>query len=170
MKGEQIQTIKDKGNQKEMLLVTKTLLKEETTLHRITDSNNQPSTSSPTMHETPKKASKIQMKAAVVHVWIPKFSKFAKLGTNPLKTSRQTVTGLTVGIGKAATGGSTQFALIYIIPTTMIVKKVGFLGSKTVFPQEAYAEIRKNKMGSNKQLRGACWAIKEEKNCKVKKK
>ena len=99
----------------------------------ITDSNNQPSTSSPTMHETPTKASKIQMEAAVVHVWIPKFSKFAKLGTNPLRTSRQTVIGLTVGSGKVATGGSTQFALIYIIPTTMIVKKSWILGQPNIF-------------------------------------
>ena len=53
------------------------------------------------------RASKIQMKAAAVQVLIPKFARFAKLSTNPLKISRQTAIGVTVEIAKAATGGFT---------------------------------------------------------------
>ena len=46
------------------------------------------------------------MKAAVVHVWILKFARFANLGMNPLKTAPQIATELTMGIREAATGGS----------------------------------------------------------------
>ena len=53
-----------------------------------------------------KTPSTIQMKAAAVHVWILKFARFANLGMNPLKTSRQIGTELTMGIREAATGGS----------------------------------------------------------------
>ena len=74
----------------------------------------------------------MQMKAAAVHVWILKFARFEKLGTNTLKTSRQAVIGLTVGIGKAATRGSTQLAPISIIPTTMIVKKSWIHGQQNI--------------------------------------
>lgn len=74
----------------------------------------------------------MQMKAAAVHVWILKFARFEMLGTNTLKTSRQAVVGLTVGIGKAATRGATQFAPISIIPTTMIVKKSWILGQQNI--------------------------------------
>ena len=48
----------------------------------------------------------IEVKAAAVHVWILKFARFANLGMNPLKTSPQIVTVLTMGIREAATGGS----------------------------------------------------------------
>ena len=74
----------------------------------------------------------MQMKAAAVHVWILKFARFEMLGTNTLKTSRQAVVGLTVGIGKAATRGATQFTPISIIPTTMIVKKSWILGQQNI--------------------------------------
>ena len=53
-----------------------------------------------------KTPSTIQMKAAAVHVWILKFARFANLGMNPLKTSPQIATELTMGLREAATGGS----------------------------------------------------------------
>ena len=45
------------------------------------------------MHETIKKASKIQMKAAVVQFWILKLARFANIGMNLLKISTQIVMG-----------------------------------------------------------------------------
>ena len=105
------------------------------------------------MHETPKKASKMQINAAAVHAWILEFIRFAKLGTNPLKTLRQTVIGLTVRIGKGCNWWVHKVcANIYYPNSNDSEKKVGFLGSKTFLLQEVYAETRKNRMGCNKQL------------------
>ena len=55
--------------------------------------SNLPSSSSPAIHEMPppKKASKIQLKAAAVQVLIPKSARFAMLSMNPLKI--QSVSG-----------------------------------------------------------------------------